>query len=232
MKMEEALRQANRKLGLMTSITRHDIRNQLISLNGYLLLSQETLDDAQKTAEYIQKEMELTGVIERQITFTREYENLGIYDPLWQNVDLCIRRSVRAHDLTGITISAQELNAVEIFADALLQKVFFNLIDNSLRHGGDALMQIRFSCHETENGLVLLYEDDGYGIPAARKERIFECGYGKNPGFGLFFIREILGITGITIRECGTGKGARFEISVPKGQYRFVKDKNNSGNVT
>ena len=114
------------------------------------------------------------------------------------------------------------MNTVEIFADSLLQKVFFNLIDNSLRHGGDAVKNVRFSCRETEAGLLIVYEDDGSGIPAAKKELIFDRGYGKNTGFGLFFIREILGITEITIRECGeVGKGARFEINVPKGQYRF-----------
>jgi PAS domain S-box-containing protein len=223
-KTEEALRHANKKLGLLTSITRHDIRNQLLALNGYLLLSRDTLDDAEKTAEYIRKEEGLTEVIEHQIAFTREYENLGVYDPVWQNAEQCVRRAVRELDLTGVGLGIREMNTVEIFADALLQKVFFNLVDNSLRHGGDGLTQVTFSCCETETGLLLLYEDDGSGIPASKKEQIFERGYGMNTGFGLFFIRDILGITGITIRECGIpGKGARFGISVPKGQYRFVK---------
>jgi signal transduction histidine kinase len=54
-------------------------------------------------------------------------------------------------------------------------------------------------------------------------ERIFERGYGKNTGLGLFLSREILAITGITITENGVpGKGARFEITVPKGAYRFT----------
>ena len=41
--------------------------------------------------------------------------------------------------------------------------------------------------------------------------------------FGSYPMREILAITGITITENGTpGKGARFEIAVPKGMYRFT----------
>jgi signal transduction histidine kinase len=53
------------------------------------------------------------------------------------------------------------------------------------------------------------------------KEKIFERGFGKNTGLGLFLAREILVITGITITENGTpGKGARFEITVPKGMWR------------
>jgi hypothetical protein len=38
---------------------------------------------------------------------------------------------------------------------------------------------------------------------------------------GLFLIREILGISGITIEEKGVpGEGARFEIRVPPGRFR------------
>jgi signal transduction histidine kinase len=53
-------------------------------------------------------------------------------------------------------------------------------------------------------------------------ERIFEQGFGKNTGLGLFLSREILAITGLTINKNGVpGTGARFEITVPKGAYRF-----------
>jgi hypothetical protein len=54
------------------------------------------------------------------------------------------------------------------------------------------------------------------------KERIFELGFGKNTGYGLFLVREVLSITGFSIRETGEeGKGARFEISIPPGMYRY-----------
>ena len=41
--------------------------------------------------------------------------------------------------------------------------------------------------------------------------------------FGLYLMREILAITGITIRETGEpGKGARFEMVVPKGIWHLA----------
>ena len=53
------------------------------------------------------------------------------------------------------------------------------------------------------------------------REAIFDLGYGKNTGFGLAISREILDITGISIREVGeAGRGARFEMTVPPGVYR------------
>jgi hypothetical protein len=88
-------------------------------------------------------------------------------------------------------------------------------------------MTIRFSVKESGDDQVIMCEDDGNGIVAEEKEKIFERGYGKkNDGFGLFLSREILAITGITIIENGTpGKGVRFEIRVPKGVYRLIGPK-------
>ena len=110
----------------------------------------------------------------------------------------------------------------ELFADPLFEKVFYNLIDNALRYGGDRMKTIRFSSQEIDTGLRIVCEDDGVGISHEDKKRLFTRGFGRNTGLGLFLSREILAITGITITENGTpGKGARFEITVPKGMYRF-----------
>ncbi len=104
----------------------------------------------------------------------------------------------------------------------MIVKVFNNLIDNAVRYGGK-IMKIRFSVDSRDSGPVIVCEDDGNGIPAEEKEKIFERGYGKNTGFGLFLARNILDIIGITIRETAEpGKGACFEITVPKEAFRTV----------
>jgi signal transduction histidine kinase len=90
--------------------------------------------------------------------------------------------------------------------------------------------EIRVSYRESEAGLTCIWDDDGVGIPTDEKERIFERGYGKNTGLGLFLAQEILAITGISIRETGIpGKGARFELSIQKGGYRFREDRKAGG---
>jgi signal transduction histidine kinase len=87
---------------------------------------------------------------------------------------------------------------------------------------------IRLTSRETGAGLVVVCEDNGAGIATEDKARLFEQGYGKHTGLGLFLSREILSITGITITENGEpGKGARFEMVVPKGAYRFTGEKGN-----
>jgi signal transduction histidine kinase len=72
-----------------------------------------------------------------------------------------------------------------------------------------------------EPGLLITCEDDGAGIAEAEKEQIFASGFGKNTGLGLFLAREILGISGLKIKETGRyGRGARFEITVPEHAWR------------
>ncbi len=105
----------------------------------------------------------------------------------------------------------------------MLERVFFNLIDNAVKHGV-RVTAITVRCEREPDGILVIVEDNGVGIPAGEKEKIFERGFGKNTGLGLFLVREILAITGITIKEAGVyGKGARFEITVPRGVYRFPK---------
>jgi signal transduction histidine kinase len=120
-----------------------------------------------------------------------------------------------------LTLNA-DIQGVLLFADPMLEKVFSNLLDNSIRHG-QRVTEIRVSSQKSGEDLVVVWEDNGTGVAADEKERIFERGYGKNTGLGLFLVREILFLTGITIAETGEpGKGARFEMTVTKGSYRFV----------
>jgi K+-sensing histidine kinase KdpD len=98
---------------------------------------------------------------------------------------------------------------------------FNDLIDYFLRYGNRAMNSISFSSWEIGGDLVISCDDNGSGIPTGENEQIFEWEYGKDNGPGLTLSREFLSITGITIRETGEpGKGARFEMMVPKGAWR------------
>ena len=213
---EQALLQANRQLNLMSSITRHDILNQLTILLGNLSFAQEDAPDGPLSG-YLEKMNTAAGTIQRQIEFTRDYQDLGVKSPEWQRVSDAIRAAT-ARDLP-IT---DETDDLAIYADPMLVKVFANLMDNTVRHG-EAATRVRVRYRPEEDGdLTLVWEDDGVGIPAGEKARIFNRGFGKNTGLGLFLIREILAITGITIAETGEpGKGARFEMRVPSRAFRF-----------
>ncbi|MFA4876419.1 MAG: PAS domain S-box protein [Methanoregula sp.] len=218
---QEAYRQANKKLNLLSGITRHDIRNQLLALEGYLEISKEYLGDPNRTAEFIAKEEKIADTIARQITFTKDYEDMGVKAPVWQKVHTVISEVITRLPVRNIRVDSGD-PGLEIFADPLLEKVFYNLIDNALRYGGEQMTAILVSNREENGVLIIAVEDNGNGVSADDKTQLFTKGFGKHTGLGLFLSREILAITGITITENGVpGKGARFEMSVPKGAYRF-----------
>jgi len=218
--VENALHQINAKLNLVSSIARHDILNRLTVIYGIISLLQEGISDP-TFSDYLKKAEESAIAIKRQIEVTGDYKNMGLEKADWQNVNDSLRQSYENVDLNGVTLDIFT-NTLEIFADPWLNKVFFNLIDNTLRHA-ERVTKITVSLRESENGLDLLFEDNGIGIPFDEKEKIFERGYGKNIGYGLFMAREILAITELTIQEIGEpGKGARYKIHVPKRFYRFT----------
>jgi len=218
---ETALQQANKKLNMLSSITRHDILNQLMGLLAFIELSRE-METSAEIRGFIDKEEQAADAIRRQIEFTRYYQDIGVQVPRWHDLEKTVRDSVSQLNLAGVTLEIN-LPATEIYADPLIEKVFYNLVENSLRHGG-GVSRISFSEQETPEGLVVSYTDNGVGIPPEDKSRLFQKGFGKNTGLGLFLSREILSITGLSIRETGSpGTGVRFEIIAPDGNYRIPK---------
>jgi PAS domain S-box-containing protein len=216
-----ALQIAGEKLGLLTQITRHDINNLVSALSGYLLLLKEEPNDPENST-YIEACMQIANRIHEQIQFTREYQEIGARQPVWQPLDQMLARATEDIPHEGIPIEKHHA-PVEIYSDPMMVKVFYNIFENALRHG-ERLTRITISAAERADGtLEIIVEDDGVGIPSAEKESIFRYGYGENTGLGLAISRDILALTGITIAECGTeGRGARFEISVPPGAWRHV----------
>jgi signal transduction histidine kinase len=154
-----------------------------------------------------------------QIEFARNYQEIGTQAPKWQLLSEIIQSAIQQLKPPNIEIRVNT-GSVGIFADPLIEKVFYNLMENSLRHGGH-VTRIEYLVLEKPDDLSLIICDDGEGITAEDKKNLFQKGFGKHTGLGLFLSKEILSITGIAITENGeSGKGVRFEITVPKGTWR------------
>ncbi|MDD3398022.1 MAG: ATP-binding protein [Candidatus Methanomethylophilaceae archaeon] len=216
---QEALSNANRKLNLLSSITRHDLLNTLTVLNGYLELAHSSSID-EVTKRYLDKMVLSSERMLAQISATRDYQEVGVKEAVWVDLPSVIRQASSQLDLGSISMDMQLPEQLRIFADPMVNKVFYNLMENTLRHGkGVSTMSFRIELEN--NHLELVYSDDGVGVEEEYKEKIFRREHYSNTGFGLFLSREILGITGMTIREDGVpGQGARFRIRVPPGSYR------------
>ena len=216
--LESNLKEAHRKLRVMDGITRHYTANKLMDLQGYIGLMKNRKDGT-RDLDHLNRMDQIVTFLKDQMDATKEYQKLGDEHPEWQSLgDVCMRAAALVH-MGDVAISI-DIGDLVILADPLLYKVFYNLIDNSLRHGMTA-DRISITEEGTEEGVTIVLSDNGSGISLEDKPNLFREGFGKVHGLGLFLSQEILDITGITIVETGEpGMGARFELHVPAGSFR------------
>ena len=217
---EAALFKINRKLNILSQLTRKDLTNQIFILGGYLKMATKHAAGQDLIIETLQKGERAIKSIHEIIVYSKDYQNMGAKTPKWQNLNMAMLFGL-SHISIGEIQHSFETENLEIFADPLLEKVCQRLFENSVKHG-DHVSRIRVWHTVTPDGLTIIFEDDGTGIPQELKEQIFLRSDGPRASMrSLIFVREILDITGITIKETGEpGKGARFEITVPEGVWR------------
>jgi len=216
----EALMGTSRKLHIINSITRHDIRNQLtIQMNSYELLL-ECAENHPEIRQYLAAIGSSINSIHEHLVFSDVYQKIGIQRPRWLSISAIIEGITCSHEFGDLAI-LHSTGLVEVYTDVMFGKIVSNLIENAIMHG-KRVTTIRISFMEQIDSGVLIVEDDGVGVPDGLKEKIFERGFGSNTGLGLYYTREILGITGMGIVETGKNlEGARFEIHIPKKGYRI-----------
>ncbi|QLH75416.1 MAG: PAS domain S-box protein [Methanomassiliicoccales archaeon] len=217
--IEEELLNANKKLNLLGSISRHDIMNHLTTLQGYLDILSLTKPDLRQS-EAIDAMRRSIASIAKISNFMKIYQEVGQFSPIWHNIAETVSKASSSLDMTNVKQTVNVGN-VWVLADPMFEMVIHNLIRNSLMHG-ERVAHINISFIQEDGHGTLVYEDDGVGVSNDVRSRLFTPGFGKNSGFGLFLSREILGITEMSIEEKGTyGKGARFEIMVPDKHIRY-----------
>lgn len=214
----EQLQLAQHKLQLLGSLTNHDLRNHITTAAGYLELATRARDEA-KRAEFLEKGQKSLIDMGNFLDSTKKYYVLGQVPPAWMDLRETVERALSSPELDRIDARV-ELPDVEIYADELLLQVFHNLAHNTLNHGHGAT-EVRVHSVELDQDLLIIYEDNGPGISVEDKNAIFQWNFRSRRGHGLHFVAEVLAATGMSIRETGApGRGARFEITVPRSAYR------------
>lgn len=216
---EQAVKAANDKLNLLSAISADHLHR---TVDEIVAVVDEAATDWGGTGvwEYFGRIRVLAGTVSRQLALTGSYKDLGTSPPVWQPVQR-ILESVQLPADAGTGSVRFWTERLEVSADPLLADVLAHLVKNAFRFAGP-VPEVLVTYRETRNGLDLIVEDDGPGVPATDKKRIFEYDAGEHAGIGLFICRQILEVTGMTIEEVGTeGRGARFLIHIPSGGYRI-----------
>jgi PAS domain S-box-containing protein len=219
LRTEDAIRKATEKLNLFNYLTRTTMNNQLFILRGYLDFAADIVRDSD-AEKYLERSRSAVRSIDRLVLFMKNYQDMGLKPAVWQNVEEVFIYAISHLSMGGITREIF-VKGLFIYADPFLEKVFLHLVENSITHG-ERVTIIGIRTEQDGEDLLLIYEDNGIGVPSDYKEQILSLNLEGKAGIGLILVREILAITGISITETGEyGTGARFVMRVPKGNYRF-----------
>jgi PAS domain S-box-containing protein len=208
----------NEKIRVVGSLTRHDVRNKLsiILSNAYLL--KKNIGDSPKLEKFISNIENAVDASSKLFEFSSYYEKIGVEQPSEINVGEFFRQAVALQTNLPELQIINECSGFTVSADSLLRQIFYNLVDNSVKHG-----QITSKIHvyflEEQGVTRLIYEDNGVGVPEANKQRMFTEGFttGNGSGLGLMLVKKIVEAYGWTITEEGQlGVGVKFVMSIPK----------------
>lgn len=208
----QLLREKNRRLDEFASVVSHDLRNPLNIAAGNLNLARTAEDEDEREMFFDKVESaheRMDRLIQEVLSFTRqgkeayEAENVSVADV-----------AEKATEHTQIPQDSLEIKTdAEITADEDgLQRLFENLLRNSVEHAGEEV-NVRVGSSED---CVFYVEDDGPGIPEEEREKVLESGYTTadgGTGFGLPIVRRTAEVHGwsVEVGESDEG-GARFEF--------------------
>jgi PAS domain S-box-containing protein len=209
----------NEKLRVVGGLTRHDVRNKLAAIVGNTYLVKKEMAGNEKVLDRLEEIEKAVQQSVKIFDFAKTYEMLGAEEMTYVDVGKTVKDAASLFtDLKDAKV-INDCRGLDVFADSLLQQLFYNLIDNSLKYG-QKMTTTRVHYEESgKNYLELVYEDDGVGIPVAGKTNLFTEGYstGGSTGYGLYLIKKMVEVYGWTIKETGEpGKGARFLMTIPK----------------
>jgi signal transduction histidine kinase len=114
-----------------------------------------------------------------------------------------------------------------VLADSFMRQLYYNLIENSIKHGKRVT---KIGVHYEKAGqdkLNLIYEDDGIGVPVQNKLQLFKEGFstGGSSGYGLYLIRKMMEVNDWAIQENGDPNWSKIHhndsLSQPKRKRKL-----------
>ncbi|HXX54944.1 MAG TPA: hypothetical protein VEI81_02480, partial [Methanoregula sp.] len=155
-RVEALTQRANEDLNMLNGIIRHDIFNSLTGLIGYIGMAEqgETVPEIREKLAVISG---LSETIRDQIAFTRDYQDLGLMAPSWQHAGEVIRTQA-AQIRFGTIRTDFDLDGLEIYADPLLGRAFYQVLENTVVHGKTATV-IRGSFAFSGDSTLIVLED-------------------------------------------------------------------------
>ncbi len=204
---------------IMNSILRHETKNSLQKISGYL----ELLDEEKIPQNQVSKINNISITIEEilelinKIKKVENLENLENYSRNVVNVKEVLEKLISKHknfaEHKGMKIksSIQDHN---IKAGPCIEEIFSTIIENAIQHSNGDIIQVKTD--KINNKVKISVEDDGIGIPEEKRNKIFKKGFKRDSngsGMGLYLAKEIIKMYDgkLKIKDSKLG-GAKFDL--------------------
>jgi signal transduction histidine kinase len=205
----------------------HELRSPLASLRQFAEVARahpDRVDSADLSDAILEEGARLERLVDGMLTLARADEHtLSVGDRPVDLDDLVLAEVRRVRSSTDLAMDAAGVGPARVLGDpGLIAQLLRNLVDNATRHAAGAL---RFELSDDGSTVLFAVDDDGSGVAAADRERVFDrfvrldearARESGGSGLGLAIAREIVAAHGGTVVVTGSPLGgARFEVRLP-----------------
>jgi signal transduction histidine kinase len=225
-RMLERLESSSRRQRDFVADASHELQSPLAAVRAELevALAHPAAADWETTGKDVLEDCTQMERLVRDLLFLAREESVGdlpLDEPLDLD-DIVLEEAARLRSTTTLSIDASSVSAAPIRGGRdELRRLVRNLLENAAKHAGRSVV-VRLSCQE--QGVRLEVEDDGPGVPAEDRDRVFDRFYRADSarardvggsGLGLAIVRAIAERHHGTVELAADGRGACFVLLLP-----------------
>ncbi|WP_247730223.1 sensor histidine kinase [Halovivax limisalsi] len=218
----EQLEEQRNLLDYLNSILRHEILNSAAIIDGYACRLRDDADPLSDAGrEWATVIHEEAGELEAVIDDVRFLLATAAGDHELEAVELTavlqeeVTKLNRAHE--DVSIETAMPSSVRVRGDELLGRVFGNILSNAVVHNDDPNPHVSIAVEERGETVRVEIEDDGPGIPAEKRETLFErdTNHASTHGLGLYLVDSLVSQYGGEVSLTETGpEGSQFTVEL------------------
>lgn len=214
------LKESEEREELLFTLLGHDLINKIHVISGYLQLLQDS-EISEDNYKLIEKAMNASNESQQllhKVRMLREIDREG--ETSIVNLDSLLRGVIeKIKNLTAerkIEINYEEIS-FNVLGGSLLEELFYNLIENSIKHAHCS--KIKISGYQEDEKIIVTVEDNGKGIPEKVRKRLFDKRNKEKVstglGLGTYLIKRIAENYGgnVSYKDSELG-GARFNVKL------------------
>ncbi len=150
----------------------HELRSPLASVRALLETRDASPDPAAHDAEAMAAVIRLQSLVDQLLELASQDADVPVPNRPVDLDDLVLERAAGLGTATGLTVDTQAVSAGQVLgSEEGLRRVVDNLLGNAARH---ARSRVRVELREADGWVQLVVADDGAGIPAGERTRVFD----------------------------------------------------------